>query len=487
MKYADLKISPSELAIVQKSQSRLQELLDQIPKTEDIETYIGHRAFSFARNWGIGLGMLFTAGARPYGWSSGAFTHDDLIGHAIQTDSLDLVNLCLVFGCPLTVFKICHAFKVEDEPNSIEIRKRLVTAFASGRRSLRVLAKQYLSHQELSDLNLVEELPDQSYRALFLAIRRKGLPLPKNSQDPSHICNPIYHDLARHGKICLDSDLSTCADSLYAEGFHSINVTDADGLTPIQESCLMWNVEMIRWLAQKGVDPLFRDSEDDLYCLHYLAGGFGANGFTRESNSLLPGDRQRKALDTILRIKDLDFTSGPYDRCLCYCSPQGCSVAKFLIHIPLRERWVIQSSTWCYFAKLYRAFAVQLKIPYRYHDSFLAAMTRILLFDRLGMAHTCCCFDYRNLHKRTVKDPDEILELRSEDEEMARELDQWMERYEDGKMSFRGNRWRFWARWWKQRDQDLPSPPDERKYWYSTRNDRRDIYFAHFRRIVPEF
>jgi hypothetical protein len=80
-----------------------------------------------------------------------------------------------------------------------------------------------------------------------------------------------------------------------------------------------------------------------------------------------------------------------------------------------------------------------------------AEVTRQEIFERLGMAHTCC-----NDRKTTTLAESEKRRLRGEDKELASQLEDLMAEYKKARSMHGDNITDFWTRWWQVVDEILP-------------------------------
>ncbi|KAL8929960.1 MAG: hypothetical protein Q9208_001104 [Pyrenodesmia sp. 3 TL-2023] len=151
------------------------------------------------------------------------------------------------------------------------------------------------------------------------------------------------------------------------------------------------------------------------------------------------------------------------DECRCYCSSSGC--------LPLHKIWKCneawryhegcKSSTkkalydamaqWIYWGGLNEA---QSQLCHR-------AFVQSEVFDRLGMAHTCCKFNMSA--RRSSMHPEDQRQIQDEDMELKQQLDLMVEAYEGYLDRHAGDVRSFWDSWWQKLDEILPElMPKER-------------------------
>lgn len=114
---------------------------------------------------------------------------------------------------------------------------------------------------------------------------------------------------------------------------------------------------------------------------------------------------------------------------------------------------------------------------------------RLEVFTRLGMAHTCCVFDYPDpsvtsgFPERIERDATTCLELQDEDVELKEQLEAIMEAYEKTLNAHQGSIEEFWKWWWAILQGLLPEiPPWERR---RTPGDRGAERYADASHLPP--
>ncbi|KAI1413401.1 hypothetical protein F5Y13DRAFT_29442 [Hypoxylon sp. FL1857] len=263
---------------------------------------------------------------------------------------------------------------------------------------------------------------------------------------------------------------------LYDVGFVDMQALCRHGMTPLAECCArlekidqpegMWGLHpshawfiMVTWFVGKGADPDFScENLDSVRWPHlqfYLA---------------LATDYSGHGIKQIFGICDSTLTT---DLCRCYCSSKGC-IPPFLL-------WCCSFADRKYHSNCENRMALRKRkledwmklCGFRRHDreKSYTELCRRELFDRLGMAHTCCAAS-------EVQSTQEKNELSSEDASTKKEL-LWLVRiYKVTRKLLSDVTIRqFWRLWWGAADDIvLPLLPEEacRDPWWVLREEWPD-------------
>ena len=131
-----------------------------------------------------------------------------------------------------------------------------------------------------------------------------------------------------------------------------------------------------------------------------------------------------------------------------------------------------------------RYWAAALGLRPKEKEDVYGEFCRIEIFERLGMAHTCCSISFYRQSKLT--DDEELLELRSEDEELSKQLESWMGGYFAARLDSSGDPFEFCVSWWKKRDADLPPVNVRARVEGADMEDAADV-FANVVYLIPGF
>lgn len=265
-------------------------------------------------------------------------------------------------------------------------------------------------------------------------------------------------------------------EALYNAGFESIDGAHRSLGTPLllllDPSRLgrANSFDLIAWFLKKQASPYFIANHSFPTALFYLAIEYDS---LRCDSKFL-----RETLPLVSSVCDPLYT----DDCSCFCSSRGgCLVAHKLWscdpHMPNHDTCLPKSRAilstrlreWLQFAQVDEAVA----------SVYYGEMCRLEIFDRLGLAHTCCTV-FEGFHiKRKTFDEEMRNELHEEDAVLSEQLKLILEEYGRLKGSYPGTKLEFWERWWARLDMILPelSPqercrchrPDREPRWCNTK------------------
>jgi hypothetical protein len=181
---------------------------------------------------------------------------------------------------------------------------------------------------------------------------------------------------------------------------------------------------MLEWFLDKDVLPVYNIQGTPRTALHLLA-------------FCIPYSHENR-LELMLKLNDIcDPTST--DLCDCYCSSYGC--------MPIHMQWkrcnrinYQDSWGWGRRQKESNQWVEVCRLRPITQEVYFAELCRLELFERLGMAHTCCNFEdndpygdfsseyYGFRMKGRISDEDRD-ELQAEDAELYKQLTSLMEVY----------------------------------------------------------
>ena len=247
-----------------------------------------------------------------------------------------------------------------------------------------------------------------------------------------------------HSRYVLNN--SSLAMKLYDLGFHDIDKADDHGMTPLIKAIMSCGSDtddcprLIEWYLDMGVTLGF-------FSTHVLSQSICFPTMV----SARVWITQEQELYGILKVfrQLIDGDRQPNDDCRCWCSTMGCTP----IGVVLRKKawtlfWfscVLQlrgRRRWLYLLPRYSSLGLDL------NQTCFTDICRLEIFDRLGMAHTCC-------HRLEVCPQnhfpitrDELEELQEEDQSLKEALDMYIELYLDLLRQHQGNFESFWISWW---------------------------------------
>lgn len=344
------------------------------------------------------------------------------------------------------------AQQANEEINTIFIR-----GLIDRRQRLAKLALSHLSDEERDKLGMrYGRILDAAALETYCLLVKNGVAVPKACY-PGKI-RTVYHFRLGQG---LPVDTSFY-DALFFAGFLDIDEETKDFDTPLLQHATMLSrsdheFSYLSWFFEKGANPNFCTKDSFPNILFYL----GAHchwmpKLKAEALFLFTNLTERAAA-----ICDPLTT----DKCNCYCSSKGCLASnKFArcdaqgiyhdscvqFHRPDLDRlleWWMQST----------GLSDTQKETY-YHEA-----CQLEIFDRLGMAHTCCTNQKRpHEGRRIVISEVECDRLQQEDAGLREQLDLIMRMYRECCRKFVGSKLKFWNWWWVNVDDILPDLPRER-------------------------
>jgi len=139
-----LELGPLSIGIVQKSESKIRDILQRFPESSQERSIQGHTPLHFAANWPVGLRILLDAGFYTL------LNVDDEnwklpVEYAIFLHSSECVNIFIQAGC--TLYSSDGRCVLEDtllRNGSWEISDVLLQHLARNRRRLKELAEERL-------------------------------------------------------------------------------------------------------------------------------------------------------------------------------------------------------------------------------------------------------------------------------------------------------------------------------------------------------
>ncbi|KAB5576263.1 hypothetical protein GE09DRAFT_619905 [Coniochaeta sp. 2T2.1] len=325
-----------------------------------------------------------------------------------------------------------------------ELRKR--------RTALRDLAIQFLSPNVQKELGISkEEMLDANAEAVFHRLKQVT-----DVPDALDCWVSPYH--------MLDWDYATCKhlDKFHDAGFRAVDIPDAEGYTPLQiwlECQPMSSAhDVLYWLLSRGAKPEWAsmlDPEDVRYytVLSHLALKWRVvcmQHVRHVSNLFKAFENYSDIVPATLHMVR--------DGCPCFCGTGGC--------LPIHLLWRCNSRRCdCYGSKSHNRrdwiflWFNAWRLSEQQKELLCSEVIRLELFERLGMAHTCCCSStdsWDDLYPRICPDEDERTRMQDEDEEHSLQLEDLMSHYNTAAKRHHGTYESFWEIWWQVVDDILP-------------------------------
>lgn len=252
-------------------------------------------------------------------------------------------------------------------------------------------------------------------------------------------------------------------DALYDHGFQSIDGSGESMLSPIQNLVRRrdWTTgegfAVVKWFIDKQANLDFSSNSSFPNILFYFAIAHS------ESVRRVTSIHSKSVLDGLVSAA-VAVSCNPLctDGCSCYCSSLGGC-------LPLHKIWVcnpqwrthkgckgvttaVLKSTLDDWVQSCRLDKAQTKLYYQ-------EMCRLEIFERLGMAHTCCTFTTswrsKEIERESMED-EEQRRLQDEDSILKRQLKAIMKAFEQLRNEYPGDMRDFWVHWWQRVDEILP-------------------------------
>ncbi len=428
---------------------------------------------AFSIGWKVGTAILLKFGANLEG----------ALLLAIELQDTDTVAMILETDCPLSVHAVWGGtegpsllhYADAHCPFNQKIRDIIVKRFVRDMRCIRDLALEALSQEEQESLglHLLDDtmVLDEKVFEVGQALGRHNIRLPHHLWTGNGCHRSIYGHLSSvwpgngyhgstYGKTSLESNECgpTIRDTLYDNGFRSVDARDEGGNTPLYKECRPFTSEVhwdvIKWFLDKGGSPRYHDDTGRLRSgIHGLAKTFSM----RSEQFASPCER-------ILQQVSERCGATSLDDCRCYCSSYGCIPVAVVSKGTRLDRG---SATVLEWLRLTNITPVQREVCY-------AEVCRAELFGRLGMAHTCChSHQFDPITDNDLKEGSEWRELRDEDFELSEALDAYLKLYNDLRKEHAGSLSSFWDGWWQVIDILLPLGKDKGELAYYTARKKK--------------
>ena len=428
----ELGISRLGIALLARSRSELESILQAEPRSTSERFFSHNTAFHLASGWPEGLKMLLEG---TDGFDSRNSRGESPLCMEIRGRNARSTRLLLNAGCELTDIRenyFLHSYldivgwtgtdvydkdeRLEDEWPEDEgsdnpghgIGLAILDALKPRREELRALALYFLNEQEQADYGLLSShLPDARAAELVRDLSIRGVKVP--SSIGTHLassdgCAPVL------GQSTVYHATLAAVSKLWNAGFRDVGVYSRKKGFPLD--CLMDDLARTQfWSRNSSYDYAMRQlrianwflSRDALLCEEpHQACGSTLRGLTAKLGSLLAlsirirdGDDDDDALNE-LAVKRLTgetlhplfatmFVPQHRDSCECHCSPRGCSgVSKCLKAYSFLGQ--VKHPKWLPLEVL----AFQLAQERELWASLIPDIIRAETFKLMGLPHTCC-------------------------------------------------------------------------------------------------
>jgi len=391
-----------------------------------------HPPLCLALGWPSGFETLLKAGANPSVAVEVAMDHADEAAF----------KLLIEYDCPMS-FKAGIDNMVLDQLKRCRLGEPMIDLALSKavdqRQRLWALLQQSLSGLEIDELDIRPkegELLDAGCVIAQEALLDRGIEVPLGLRVSNQKPLTIYHS-----RNWMSSNF---AQKLFDAGFRDVDNhvrprgrRSSYSPTPFIRCCRQGNFNSALWFMKMGARTRIDEEDFSWIAQHLVASSVTEN---------LDAVEVIKVSDLLQRLKR---SNGPFesDRCVCYCSLKGCTPITTLHRcqsddIRWYKTWSEKISSLQCWLEWGQFSLVEARLAWK-------AFSRLEIFTRLGMAHTCCRHNYSFQDIRILA-PDEQAELRDEDTEagLVQDLESYMQKYEEQEKQFQGTLEEFLALWW---------------------------------------
>jgi hypothetical protein len=452
---------------MEKDLEKLQRIIDAGDNLDQVNTWGVGAVLDATRHSAPALKMLLDAGAEPHrvsngGWNplsvSVAWTNNEAINMLIDADTA-VVGLEILFGI-LTV-------------RDVSMQTQVLEALSNRRSRLRQFALWHLTDPKWKylDLDIVRPLDSHALETVE-ALESLDVDIPGSLQlygTGGRIRNkrpePLFALAATKTTtyhlqpiVIKENQLVTFFDSLYSSGFHEVDAPNSEGLTPLQICCSKGHWEAAEWILKKlspqAPSPMTGSGLNALHALaqytadQYRTGGHKPEGWVKD---LVKGLRDNG-------VQVAQGTNSSEDETIqfpCYCCPEGQTPTVTIAKDLASSRRVLTTS---HQTQLFESIALRQTLAVWSEalggdasalEAVYHSLTRQETFNRLELTHTCLDLRSIPLGKRPEPDfeEDEIREIRIEEEELGRQLDELMRSCDEGRAKYEGNGEEFYRDW----------------------------------------
>lgn len=418
-----------------------------------------------AVGWPIGLRKLLEAG----------FSADDALRLSIYMGDLMSTEILLASdNFPENNGNIGSVWlNVLEDVNDLqiqEISQAVIQALKRRRQTLAELAIEKLPEVELLSLKLLDEKTlDIAALNVYRRLKESSVDVPPHL-NPASVLLPeddhysVYQSLFLYDIWYNSPPSLEILDSLFENGFESVDTFVGTGQTPLLRACNKLAREngeeslitSINWLLDKGASPHFSHVDSFPNILFYCAISYGAS-IRKDIRS-----HRRRLRHLIRRCTSL---CDPLcsDDCHCCCSLAGClpfhifwrcdALVYHRIHCePITSEILYDALEWI----------CQDGLDETQSELCYEEVCRLEVFDRLGMTHTCCRY-HQIKRKRSSMTEEDRNQLQEEESELAEQLELILDAYKNSRKKFADDLKDFWKIWSQKLDQILPEfTPEQR-------------------------
>ncbi|KAI1289127.1 hypothetical protein F5Y03DRAFT_388847 [Xylaria venustula] len=445
---------PLSLAARAGDDKLVRDLLKRLPQSLEEVNDFGHTPVHLAVNHPSCLHLILDAGGssmlEKIDWSGEsplAWSEESPLAWAIRIGCRTSVQTLLAAGCPIHDLECLNGHRSCTDDVLVGLKQR--------RDELKALALEYLTEAEAKSFELHENkiLDGNAFKVQRLLMSR-GIDVPLRLC----VVPPCYRDEETEFTSIYHSWMvSDILNELWALGFRDVNCINPYGQVPLMQWC--YSGWLVWWLIEHGADywTPFSERSDSIVITvsvtpaHFLFYSLGKTLLSdfEDSDSEVDeeiGEEIEWIVEKLIQVR----TS---DTCSCLCSVGGCTPWKAFFdswrgfpstHTPERlvQQWMSSLPT------------LQTSLD---EDDLKAALRR-MTFDALGLTHTCCDFREDLYYQKSLRTPEEVDEINSEQSsllnilhDLLNELNQIADEDRGGTPLIVDEPEEFWMRRWLPR------------------------------------
>ena len=425
-------------------------ILKKDPHSIDRANQWGQTPLHLAVGWPLGVSVLLNNRANVDARDQ---CGDTPLHYALRGDFAETLDILMRAGCDLdhcVLGRAILAWKSPQDETSLKRREAALTIFinalAERRRRLR---RSLATVPILEGMNACwaqnDRVLDEHASCAEDAVKYFNI-TPSQGSTQLYGLRTVYHVECLTVKI---------AEELWQAGFRDIDVPDRFGQTPLscyrnyyrEASPLFQEIELVNWLVERGASiyrPIRSHSHFEPItevpnlqlgrkAMHHIAANIGrlickqvcsVPTDPMEEYPSLPSGFLSRLNERSRQMIKTNFHNALRDSCLCACSFGGCTISTIL-HKWIYDEFPPRGKT-IYSLEATRLLMTLLGPHDTFEDWFINEIIRFNTFQELQLRHTCCKHRFWSEDPFTDPEPSELHELRDEDSEGIKLLEELM-------------------------------------------------------------
>ncbi len=396
-------------AVLNQSEVAVDSALRNSPSSVWERNILGQTPLHLAAGWPLGVARLLEAGADINTLDNHSLTP---LLYACSAQCLNAIQQLLAEGSALRSHidqghsrSVCSALELALPRSTcnINIIGVLIKAPSARRKQLLKLATEILPAERIKDSHITEgRTLDECASDVYDALKHIGIAMPVAIYSHSRELGTVFH---------MKTLVCRAADQLFDAGFRDIEGYNARGLTPLMALHFVNlfgspHPHLFFWFVSKGASLLTFQRNRNWHALHYIAAQFCeicAHRWTtdadKDSHRLTP--HINGISYTVTQSGNAALVARISDHFSCACSSAGFTISISVIKAyssSIRRFNPEYISTWLPGSRLeYVDFWLSLvQLEPTVVAEIIVEVLRLILFEELGLSHTCCWFNYEN-------------------------------------------------------------------------------------------